>query len=187
MSYLRCLDDCRGSGVHVPWGDSTINWIGETTQDQIRIECVLEKLITPESVILHVGIGNSAFADRFASRVKHIDGITLGQTEVILARNLRNYEVWRANKYHTKYRREYDFIIDNNLGSYACCITHFHSMMDAYRDALRLGGMILTDRAGLKHAPGDPNWDLSGDIQSIADKFGLRLTEETEMVLALRK
>jgi hypothetical protein len=191
MSYLKCLDYCgEPDGMEMPWPDSALNWLGDSTPDQLRIEEVLTKLVTPASELLHVGIGNSGLAYRFAPIVKWIDGITLGQREELNSVGLLNYVVYRLNKYHRAFANhlhKYDFIIDNNLGSYACCVQHFHRMMSLYCFLLKDDGMILTDKAGLAHAPGDRNWNLSEDIEFIADEFGLTLTAETEMVYAFRK
>jgi hypothetical protein len=188
---LKCLDDCgQTPGFEVPWPDSAMNWLGEPTPDQKRMEEVLAKRVTPESELLHVGIGNSSFAARFSPLVKWIDGITLGEKEVFMSGDLPNYVVYRMNKYDPIFAetlRQYDFIVDNAFGCYACCVRHFHGLMETYARILKPGGMILTDRAGLNHAPGDPNWNLTNDIQEIADRFSLTLTAETDMVYALRK
>jgi hypothetical protein len=196
MSYLLCLDDCgKEPDLTSPFPDSAINWLCESTPDQKRIEDWLEGATNSESsipAILHVGVGNSQLAKRFWRRQGVIDGITLGARENDFAFKSHWYGmVYMVNKYSsllsTMFDRQYDFIIDNNLASYACCVTHFHQMIDNYRAALAPGGAILTDRAGLAHMPGDPNWNLVDDIQAMADRFGLVLTRETEMVYALRK
>jgi hypothetical protein len=132
---------------------------------------------------------------RFGSthRVVVIDGVTLGAAELDYALSSGWYNsVRRANKYSRDFFEDfsdeyYDFIIDNNLSSYACCQKHFLQMMRAYTNALKPGGMILTDRVGLAHAPGDPNWNLTDDLAVLAKDFNLALITETETVLALRK
>jgi hypothetical protein len=198
MSYLLCLDDCgHEPDLTSPYPDSAINWIGDSTPDQLRIEDVLSALAKRDCRILHVGVGNSDLASRFLSLGGWIDGVTIGEREWQMAQAAafvlsHRYYTCQVNKYSAELvqafkHAPYDFIIDNNLASYACCVTHFHQMMDNYRNALAPGGAILTDRAGLAHAPGDPNWNLVDDIQAVADRFGLVLTRETEMVYALRK
>ena len=194
MSYLLCVQDCgKEPGLDSPFAGSTINWLGESTPDQKRIEDVLDRMNWRGSSVLHVGIGNSELGRRFLRKTETLEGVTIGKDEYDAGMNQRWYDaIHIVNKYSRDFLRAIDghwlgFIIDNNLASYACCVTHFHAMMDTYRSVLKPGGMILTDRAGLAHAPGDPNWNLSDDIQGLADRFGLTLTAETEMVLALRK
>ena len=195
MSYLKCLDYCGYTpGLEIPFADSTLNWLGESTPDQKRIEDVLWSMVKSDATILHVGIGNSSLAIRFYPFVNTVHGVTIGQRERNYAASLAlpHYQTWRVNKYHSRLLDAlewvpYSFIIDNNLGSYCCCQRHFHCLMNNYALMLKNGGMILTDKAGLAHAPGDPNWDLTDDIQGIADRFGLTLTAETDMVYGLRK
>src|SRR5262250_497432 len=56
-----------------------------TTRDQACIEAVLDTLVVTGASILHVGVGNSQFAQRFASRAHRIDGLTVHQNEKMQA------------------------------------------------------------------------------------------------------
>jgi len=201
MTYLRCLDDCGYTpGIDSPFMDSAMNWLGESTLDQKRIESWVAShldslsVVAEDAVILHVGVGNSNFARRFCPLVRAVHGLTLGRREQALASSLQleNYQTWRVNKYHPQLLSyldwvPYSFIVDNNLASYACCQKHFHAMLTNYSLMLREDGAILTDYIGMGHAPGDINWNIAAEIEDIAEKFGLRLTQETELVYALRK
>ena len=189
MAYLKCLANCGTEpGLTVPLLDSTLNWLGNSTADQLRIEEVLATQVTPNSRLLHVGIGNSGLAKRFYKRVCQIEGITLGrrEEEVAVVANISNYHVHLVNKYSedlpTRLQPPFNFIIDNNLASYACCVHHFHSMMQNYVSMLLIGGKILSDRIGLRHVANDENWDLTGDLEALAKHFSLKLTAETDFV-----
>ena len=53
----------------------------DTTVDQLRIEDALQGLEWRGKHILHVGVGNSRFAERFAPELAQVDGITVCQSE----------------------------------------------------------------------------------------------------------
>ena len=165
----------------------------ETTIDQAAIEDVMEAMgpIT-RTRILHVGVGNSQLAIRFAPLVRVIDGVTVSEAEKALADELclDNYCVRLVSKYSrdfpTALPHRYDFIIDNNLASYACCKFHFYRMMDTYAARLDDAGSILTDLRGMSWAVAD-EWELSfRDLQEIATLFSLRATRATGTVYELR-
>src|SRR5947209_17731010 len=102
--YESCPEVCGrmespGLALDMPlWVDHTKD---ETTVDQARIEAQLDKLELSGKNILHVGVGNSKFARRFASRVNLIDGLTVSHNEKRLAAALgiSNYTVYFLNKY----------------------------------------------------------------------------------------
>jgi len=87
--------------------------------------------------MLHVGVGNSKLAQRFASRARRLDGLTVHQNEKTHADALGipNYTVYVLNKYSPEFvsvlTKPYDVIIDNNLASFACCQYHFASNRSA--------------------------------------------------------
>src|SRR5262249_27100801 len=108
-----------------PWVtrvSEAVDWTQqETTRDQAHIEAVLDTLAVTGTSILQVGVGNSKFAQRFAGRVRRIDGLTVHQNEKMQADALElpNYTVYVLNKYSPEFvsvlTDRYDFIIDNNL------------------------------------------------------------------------
>src|SRR5262249_2720798 len=118
-----------------PWVtriSEAVDWTQqETTRDQACIEAVLVPMTMTGASILHVGVGNSTFAQRFASRARRIDGLTVHQNEKTLADALGipNYTVYVLNKYSPGFvsviTNTYELIIDNNLASFACCQYHF--------------------------------------------------------------
>ena len=64
-----------------------------------------------------------------------------------------NYRVMLVNKYNSALpftlRRAYDFIIDNNPSTFACCKRHFFAMLASTVRLLNPGGYLLTDRQDL--------------------------------------
>jgi hypothetical protein len=140
----------------------------ETTRDQLRIEEQLERLILPSSSILHIGVGNSSLARRFAARVGTIVGTTLHPEEQVYADgfHIPNYHVMAINKFANAMDRidqQFDFIVDNNPSAFACCLFHFCRMMIFYKDLLCDAGMILTAEPGLSWVctSNNPEWFLT--------------------------
>lgn len=124
----------------------------EVSPDQLAIEQVL----TPGR-ILHVGIGGSRIARRFAARSERIDGITICRPEIGAAPALPNYHVRWLNKYGPELGAlagGYDWIVDNNPSSFACCRRHFSEMMDTYVRLLAPDGRLVSHARGLAfHEP----------------------------------
>jgi len=165
-----------------------------TTIDQSRIEEVMEGLPCDGLRILHVGVGNSSLARRFASRADGIMGLTLSPNEKSLSDTLGlpGYTVLLLNKYGRELlslaKTGYDLIVDNNLASFACCKFHFYRMLDSYVARLVTGGMILTDQRGMDWTAGDTRWRLTyRDLESLGSKFHLQAHRLTESVYGLNK
>ncbi len=138
-----------------------------TTPDQAEIEDCLEGMVDRASTILHVGVGDSSLARRFAPRVSAIHGITISHEEKELAESLglTNYTVSVTNKYSHEVANIYggfDLVIDNNPASFTCCLFHFCRMMASYFAMLVDGGAIVTAEAGLNWVAheADPIWSL---------------------------
>ena len=164
----------------------------ETTRDQAHIEVVLETLMAPDAVLLHVGVGNSQLAQRFASRARHIDGLTVHQHEKTYADalGLSNYTVYVLNKYSPAFdavlTQPYDFIIDNNLASFACCHAHFSGMLAQYLRALTAHGQILTCQIGMDAYQDDCGWSLSyADLVRLERQFPMHVSKLTALVYAI--
>jgi hypothetical protein len=163
----------------------------ETTKDQARIEAVLEGMDLAGRKMLHVGVGNSGLAQRLASRLNLIDGLTVSSNEKARADLLAipDYRVFLLNKYSHEFAlpTRYDLIVDNNLASFACCKHHFHLMLNNYLAVLRPRGIILTDRKGMDWAV-DPRWRLTfEDLAALEAKFPVRARRLTGHVYALEK
>ena len=182
------IDDCED------WRDWSAH---DTTPDQLRIEAELARMDIAGARLLHVGVGNSRFAERFAHRVAAIDGLTIQEPEKHLADRLGmdNYRVFLFNKYSSRYPEElpeagYDFILDNNPSGFACCRLHFGNMLDNYRRLLGAGGRILTEAVGLEWLVNgaDRRWSLSfTDWVRLGRKYRLRAYGLTESVFVLEK
>jgi hypothetical protein len=180
-----------GLALDMPlWVDHTKD---ETTIDQARIEAALDGMDLSGKNILHVGVGNSKFAQRFAGRVNLIDGLTVSRNEKTLADSLGigNYTVYFLNKYGREFiltiKNKYDFIIDNNLASFACCKYHFYLMLDNYIWSMKQGGQILTDQQGMDWVIEDSRWKLTyDDLVALADKFPLRAGRVSETVFSIQ-
>jgi glycosyltransferase involved in cell wall biosynthesis len=164
--------------------------------DQIRIEDYLETCVTSGSRILHVGVGNSSLARRIHARVERIRGLTLHEEERSFAEELKlsNYTVVPWNKFHPVVRGSryggFDFIIDNNFSSYACCLFHFCRMVLSYVSTLRDGGAILTAEPGLSHviSESNPEWSIKWDDWSyLAHAVGLRPRRITDFVYSIER
>jgi hypothetical protein len=194
--YESCPEVCGkmespGLALDMPlWVDHTKD---ETTVDQARIEAELEKMNLSGKNILHVGVGNSRFAQRFASRVTLIDGLTVSHNEKRLADSLKigNYTVYFLNKYSREFiltiRNRYDFIVDNNLASFACCKYHFYLMLDNYVWSLKSGGRILTDQQGMDWVIEDPRWRLNyQDLLALEKKFPVKAGRITDTVFSIQ-
>jgi hypothetical protein len=169
-------------------------WIGlGTTVDQARIERALEGMqLDGRTQILHVGVGDSGFAQRFSGRVGRIDGITIWEDEKRLADALpfANYAVHVVNKYSAAFasaiERRYDFVVDNNLASYVCCTHHFHQMLENYLRCLGPGGRVLTDQRGMDYSEAPP-WKLTyEDLVALAPRFPVEVGRVTDTVYELR-
>ncbi|HYM00519.1 MAG TPA: hypothetical protein VEZ90_16310 [Blastocatellia bacterium] len=195
-SYESCLEVCGnldrpGLALDMPlWVDHTKD---DTTVDQARIETELVKQDLTGRNILHVGIGNSQFAWRFSARASLIDGLTVSENEKMLGDSLGigNYTIYFLNKYGREFMsrisNKYDFIIDNNLASFACCKYHFYSMLDNYIWSSRPQAQILTDQRGMDWVIEDERWKLTyQDLLGLEKKFPVRASRVTDTVFSIQ-
>ncbi|HEY6345999.1 MAG TPA: hypothetical protein VIY49_31310 [Bryobacteraceae bacterium] len=195
-SYDSCLEVCGnlanpGLALDNPlWIDHTDL---DTTVDQLRIEDALEGMDWRGRNILHVGVGNSRLAQRFAGEAGWIDGLTVCRNELERADSLGipNYKARFLNKYGREFplviRNRYDFVIDNNLASFVCCRYHFYRMFDNYLGAMRPAGRILTDQQGMDWTVEDRRWALHyEDLQGLESRFPVSVTRVTDTVYSIR-
>ena len=194
--YEACPEVCGnldhpGLALDMPlWVDHTRD---ETTVDQASIETELDKLDLGGKNILHVGVGNSRFAERFAGRVQLIDGLTVSENEKRLGEALAigNYTIYFLNKYSREFSlkitNQYDFIIDNNLASFACCKYHFYAMLDNYLWSAKPGAQILTDQRGMDWVIEDERWRLTfDDLLALENKFPVKARRLTDTVFSIQ-
>ena len=179
-----------------PWVtriSEAVDWTHqETTRDQVRIEAVLDTMAVTGTSMLHVGVGNSKLAQRFARQARRLDGLTVHQNEKTHADALGipNYTVYVLNKYSPEFvsviTKTYDFIIDNNLASFACCQYHFAVMFENYLRALTSHGQILTCQIGMDAYVGAFGWVMTyADLVSLERKFPMHVSKMTDVVYAI--
>lgn len=116
------------------------------------MEAAIEPLLRPGDVVLHVGIGSSRIARRFGDRVARIDGLTVVQRELDVAPAMATYHPRLADKFRGLPEGPYDWILDNNPSSFACCRAHFVALLDGYAARLAPGGRVVTELRGLAYA-----------------------------------
>lgn len=176
--------------------DDWRNWAARaTTVDQQRIEDYLDRFRLAGNRILHVGIGNSSLARRFGRRAKQVVGISIDPPELTLAHSLglANYRAIERNKYAglgADIEGRFDFIVDNNITSACCCLSHLLGLLEGYRERLAPEGQILTDREGLGWIPDVPGrnarWCFSlEDLAFVGDMAGLITEPVGEHLIAL--
>lgn len=164
------------------------SWINrKTTADLRRITAFLAERKERPS-ILQIGIGNSSLFATIGAAMNRFVGITIVSDEVEHAQTsfpdafgLR-YMVLLMNKYSDELASlegGFDFIVDNDLSSYACCRHHFGSMLNAYRGLLAPGGCVLIGIDGLGYF--DSGFGLTqGLMARLAIEHGFRFHPGTE-------
>jgi hypothetical protein len=165
----------------------------ETTDDQARIEALLEPLVVPGQRLLHIGVGNSQLAQKFAAKGVKVDGVTVSSSELDYAQSLdiADYRVFLTNKYHRDFaadfnQNRFDYIVDNNLASFGCCQYHIYQMVDNYLACLKPGGKILTDQRGMDWALASEGFILDFDsLQQLLAPLPVILSRWSDMVYAI--
>jgi len=191
--YATYKEYCGSEQPGVASNDEAIDWTQQqTTPDQVRIEAVLDTMALTGAQLLHVGVGNSKLAQRFASRLSGVDGLTVHHNEKIYADALAiaNYTVYVLNKHSREVvsvlSHTYDFIIDNNLASFACCKKHFFIMLENYLSLLRSRGRVLTCQIGMDAYHDDFGCTMAyADLVSLERQFPLLVSKLTDVVYAL--
>lgn len=183
----------------VPEDPEWQDWTRQSTRsDQQRIEAELEKMISPSTTLLHVGVGNSSLAKKYLSLCDRIDGLTIDHPAKDYADSLGddNYTVHLRSKYDPCLLSDFDsadsytLIVDNNPTTFCCCHTHLAAMMANYYTLLATDGLILTDRYGLgwHSSPNDSRWGFSKEEWSLlGSALGLTTVNLTSWVLGLKK
>ncbi len=134
------------------------SWVmRKTTADLTRIQNFLQTASAPIAV-LQVGIGNSSLYLTLRANLRKFTGITISEEEVEYARSKfpsefgLQYQVLLMNKYSADIVAiddKFDYIVDNDLSSYACCHFHFNEMLKGYRELLLPHGVVLIGIDGL--------------------------------------
>jgi len=153
----RCPRDCGRDDPPADYRDRSFA-DGSVSPDQARIADALPALLAalgPSARMLHVGVGCSDLAVRFAGRLAHLDGITVLPDEAALADALGfpNYTVFTMNKHGRgldALAGPYALVVDNNPGSFTCCVRHVRALFEGYARVLAPGGRVLTDERGAR-------------------------------------
>ena len=149
----KCNDQ---DGLFASYSDGS--WVGrKTTSDLISIQKFLKE--KSEIDVLQIGTGNMSLYKSLGPQLKSFYGLTIIIDELHFAEHIIKQssdptsKVFLLNKYTCKYDflegKQVDFIVDNDLASYACCIHHFNEMLKAYKEILKPGGSILVGIKGL--------------------------------------
>jgi hypothetical protein len=196
-SYRTCVEFCgslENPGLGLDRPDLVDYSQVAATPDQLRIGAYLSQQNLGRKAILHVGVGDSSLAQTLSPLVQQIDGLTVcwNEKHVADALHLSNYRAFYLNKYSrellTGLSGPYDFIVDNNLASFACCKFHFYRMIETYLHLLKPGGSILTDQSGMDWVIDDPRWQLSfSDLVEIGTMFSAQVSKCTDSIYAIQK
>jgi hypothetical protein len=194
-SFRDCRERCDQLEPGVCEDDSDYS-LKNTTKSELRVEHYLSNGDLRQKSMLHIGVGNSQLATRFAPILSRLDGITIMPNERKRAESLgmANYQVLLANKYAPdlaqRFPRKYDYIVDVNLASFCCCQFHFDAMMKSYAGLLNEAGLVLTDLEGMLWIQKgvDRRWLLDfADLQWIGDHYGLVAIAFDDMIFGFQK
>ncbi len=161
------------------------SWISrKTTRDLRRIQTYLSKIERPIDV-LQIGVGNSSLYRELQSKpLSRMIGITIVSEELDYAMSMfpkdfgGRYKVFIANKYSEEINyigSEFDYIVDNDIGSYSCCRYHFLKMLENYHSLLKADGVVLIGHDGLKYF--DSGFGLTESMMTrIAKRYEFNLS-----------
>lgn len=168
-----------------------------TTGGQLRIEKYLDRLGVRGKSIWHVGVGNSGLALRFVEQGATVFGttITAAEAEKASSLDLRNYRAVLHNKYLPAGHvlpGPFDFIVDNNMTGFCCCMRHLGAMLEVYSSNLAADGQIVTDRRGLAWTTSDSRanarWSFTlEDLGIVASAVGLHAYRVDEDIYVLAR
>ena len=191
--YATFPKSCQNLSVpSITYSDGS--WVERKTTKDLRN--IQEFLLAQNHTmnIFQAGIGNSSLFDLLQNKVGRFVGVTIAQEEVDYAKDKfpndfgGKYIATLSNKYTSDViclGKDFDYIIDNDLSSYACCHNHFHLMLDAYRNMLKPDGAILVGFMGLGYF--DSGFGLSENrMAKIAAEHGLAF-EKTDYCYCLKR
>jgi hypothetical protein len=161
--------------------------------DQLAIESILHNVNLGDKRLLHVGIGNSSLAARFAASLRYVDGVTVSDAELRRCNDLRlpNYTVILCNKYSTTFvaqlpHTEYDIIVDNNIASFACCQFHLKTLFASCARLLAPAGRVFTAEQGMQWTATDACFRMDADsLVVLAEEHGMAVSRMCGCVYVL--
>jgi hypothetical protein len=122
-----------------------------------------------------------------------VEGLTVSSREKARADSLgiANYRTHLLSKHSRELivvlTSSFDYIIDNNLASFACCKYHFYLMMDSYLSLLAPGGSILTHQRGMNWACLDPGFIMEySDLVALEKCMPIQVGRAADEVYAIR-
>lgn len=137
---------------------------------------LLSKYDTKSSSILSIGVGSSYIAKKFHDRSICITGVTVSGKECSVAmqyNNLGNYDCLLVNKYNDlDFRKvfdgkKFDFIIDVNIQSFACCYQHYKCYLKNVTDLLSSHGILMTTRRGMGWGGNSIDYDMNISVNRV--------------------
>ena len=129
-------------------------WATIVSPDQEGCNQYLEKVYLTNKTALHIGIGNSSVYAKFGNVLSKLDGITIMESEILVAHSLVKtcrYKLFKINKYNPDsilLLDNYDVIVDNNLKQHACCPFHWRVYFKNILTKLNPNGFLLTHTQG---------------------------------------
>lgn len=154
------------------------SWVNKpTTGDQRKIESYLLDKETKGKKILHIGIGNSSFAEKLCSTGNIVYGLTIYQSEFdhAISKEIDNYHLFMGNKYVYLPKVEVDIIVDNNPSTYSPNREAYDYYISEVSDKLDIGGHFVSHEQGLTYAVHDgfptSSEELHGQLGK--DRFSL--------------
>jgi len=173
---------CQGSVKNI-LNYSDGSWVERKTTRDLKL--IIQYLLNdPRSFnLFQAGIGNSDLFIKTRHKLDSFVGITIVEDEARLARNCQRtgaqYEVILGDKYLFDYshlKGKFDFIVDNDLSSYACCKFHFEQMLKSYQSILQEEGKLLVGLKGLGYF--DNGFGLSeANLRKFADRCGFKVVK----------
>ena len=129
------------------WEDRSL-----TTDEKEIINYLKNNFNLVNKNILHIGIGNSLFAQMILKN-NFIYGISVSSNEIIKGQNLSldNYKVFLCDKFSTYFSdlffdKKFDVIVDNNIKSYSCCNISYNYFIENLFKMLNHNGILITSR-----------------------------------------
>ena len=164
-------------------------WINETTPDQEDINLWLKSRINDSIKVLHIGTGSSSVATMFSKKIKLIDSVTVVKSEKINADDLKlqNYETFLLDKYSDSLNNlpnRYNYILDNNITSYAKCLEDVVKLFKSYFYLLERDGSIISHVNGLhyKYLGSNSQVNCLKSLEKLLKNLGATLTLEGDII-----
>lgn len=172
----------------------------EPTLDQEAINRWLDGAELRGKSILHIGAGNSSVAQLVAGRAARIVGVTVAVNELLHGErlDLPGYTLQLLNKHGAPFAdafrtSRFDYVIDNNLASFACCQRHFERYFETIAGLLAEDGFVITHWTGMQWVLDvgvddvEAAWRLDeAKLTTIAASYGLDVIRQGDLYFLRR-